>query len=141
MSFGIVSFFSEHSQDYLLLKMRCCLKMFVGEMLDFCLRRNLTKYLNITIVSSVLSVTRGGNNMATLTLAIPEDMKVQMDKCAEINWSEVARGAIRQKLAQLVLFKAIVAKSKLTEEDAIELGKKINKSMHEKLKKKYPEAY
>ena len=107
--------------------------MFVGEMLDFCLRRNLTKYLNITIVSSVLSV--------TLTLAIPEDMKVQMDKCAEINWSEVARGAIRQKLAQLVLFKAIVAKSKLTEEDAIELGKKINKSMHEKLKKKYPEAY
>jgi len=110
-------------------------------MLDFCLRRNLTKYLNITIVSSVLSVTRGGNNMATLTLAIPEDMKVQMDKCAEINWSEVARGAIRQKLAQLVLFKAIVAKSKLTEEDAIELGKKINKSMHEKLKKKYPEAY
>ncbi len=77
--------------------------------------------------------------MATLTLAIPEEMKAQMDECAEINWSEVARGAIRQKLAQLRLFKAIVSKSKLTEEEALdislELGKKVNKAMHERFKK------
>ena len=46
--------------------------------------------------------------MATLTLAIPEDMKKDLDDCPEINWSEVAREAIRQKLVQLKLFKAFL---------------------------------
>ena len=77
--------------------------------------------------------------MSTLTLAIPEEMKSQMDECKEINWSEVAREAIRQKLSQLQLFKAIVSKSKLTEGEALkfslELGKKVNKSLHERTKK------
>ncbi len=39
-----------------------------------------------------------------------------------------------EKLNQLRLLKAIVAKSKLTEKDALELGRKINKSLHERLK-------
>lgn len=83
--------------------------------------------------------------MSTLTLAIPEEMKHKMDECPEINWSEVARAAIREKLIHLGVFKAIVGKSKLTEEEALEfslkLGKKVNRSMHEKFKKKYPSAF
>ncbi len=79
--------------------------------------------------------------MPTLTLAIPQEMKQEMDECPEINWSEVARAAIREKLINLGAFKAIVGKSKLTEEEALELslklGKKVNKSMHEKFKKSY----
>ena len=83
--------------------------------------------------------------MPTLTLAIPEEMKQEMDECPEINWSEVARAAIREKLIHLGAFKVIVGKSKLTEEEALELslklGKKVNRSMHEKFKKLHPEAY
>jgi len=64
-------------------------------------------------------------------------MKQKMDESKFINWSEVAREAIRERLAELALFKSIVAKSTLTEKDAIEIGNKISKSMHEKYKKKY----
>ena len=77
--------------------------------------------------------------MTTITLSIPEEMKQEMDKQKFINWSAVAREAIREKLADLALFKSIIAKSKLTEKDADEIGDKISIAMHESYKKKYPE--
>jgi len=64
-----------------------------------------------------------------------------MDKQKFMNWSAVAREAIREQVSQLAILDAIAAKSKLTEKDAIEIGKKIKKSMHKKYKEKYPEAY
>ena len=70
--------------------------------------------------------------MPTITLSVPEDLKHEMDKEREINWSEVARAAIKTKISQLKILKAISAKSKLTEKDALELGRKINKSLHER---------
>lgn len=70
--------------------------------------------------------------MPTITLSVPEDLKHEMDEEKEINWSEVARSAIKTKLSQLKILKAISAKSKLTEKEALELGKKINKSLHER---------
>jgi hypothetical protein len=70
--------------------------------------------------------------MPTITLSVPEDLKRQMDEEKEINWSEVARSAIKNKLSQLKILRAISAKSKLTEKDALELAKKINKSLQEK---------
>jgi len=73
--------------------------------------------------------------MPTITLSVPEDLKREMDESKEINWSEVARAAIRTKVSQLRILKAISAKSKLTEKDALELGRKINKSLHERLTK------
>jgi altronate dehydratase len=75
--------------------------------------------------------------MPTITLAVPEELKKDMDESKDINWSEVARAAIKEKIAQLKLFKAITAKSKLTEKDALELGKKINKSLHERYKREH----
>jgi len=71
--------------------------------------------------------------MPTITLSVPEDLKRDMDESREINWSEVARVAIKGKVAQLKILKTISAKSKLTEKDALELGRKINKSLHENL--------
>jgi len=70
--------------------------------------------------------------MPTITLSVPEDIKKDMEESKEINWSEVARAAIKTKVAQLKILKAITAKSKLTEKDALELGRKINASMHKK---------
>ncbi len=79
--------------------------------------------------------------MSTITLSVPEELKREMDKSKEINWSAVAREAIREKITQLKILKAIASKSQLTEKDAIELGRKINKSLHEKYKRENPEAY
>ena len=79
--------------------------------------------------------------MPTITLSVPEELKHAMDQSKEINWSEVARVAIREKVAQLKILKAIAAKSKLTEKDALALGKKINKSLHERYKSEHPNAY
>ncbi len=71
--------------------------------------------------------------MPTITLSVPEDLKKGMDESKEINWSEVARTAIRSKVSQLKILKAISVKSKLTEKDALELGRKINASLHKEL--------
>jgi len=71
--------------------------------------------------------------MPTITLSVPEDLKRGMDESKEINWSEVARTAIRSKVSQLKILKAISVKSKLTEKDALELGRKINASLHKEL--------
>jgi len=73
--------------------------------------------------------------MPIITLSIPDEMKKEMDSSREINWSEVARVAIRTKLAQLKILKVITAKSELTEKDALEIGRKINKSLHKRLSK------
>ena len=72
--------------------------------------------------------------MRTITLSVPEELKIEMDEFGEINWSAVAREAIKGKVKQLKLLKTIVSKSKFTEKDALELGKKINKSLHERFK-------
>jgi len=77
--------------------------------------------------------------MPNITLSVPEEMKREMDESKFINWSEVAREAIRERLAEVVLFKSIVAKSKLTEKDAIEIGNKISESLHRKYMKRYKE--
>ncbi|MFH1649548.1 MAG: hypothetical protein ABIA93_03290 [Candidatus Woesearchaeota archaeon] len=70
--------------------------------------------------------------MPTITLSVPDDLKQDMDLSKEINWSEVARTAIKSKVAQLKILREIASKSKLTEKDALELGRKINKSLHER---------
>ena len=73
--------------------------------------------------------------MPTITLAVPQELKSEMDLHPELNWSEVARGAIREKLLILNKMDLILAKSKFTEEDAIELGKKVNKAVASRYKK------
>lgn len=67
--------------------------------------------------------------MVTMTLAVPKEIKGRMESFPEINWSEVARQAFKQKLADLELLEKIKSKSTLTEEDAIKLGKELNKQL------------
>ncbi|MBS3160810.1 hypothetical protein J4213_03905 [Candidatus Woesearchaeota archaeon] len=72
------------------------------------------------------------NKMVSITLAVPEELKKEMDKHPELNWSEVARSAIREKLVVLNKLNKILAKSKFTAEDALELGRKVNKAVSKK---------
>ena len=73
--------------------------------------------------------------MSTITLSVSEELKSEMEKSKFINWSAVAREAIKEKVTQLKILNSITSKSTLTEKDALELGKEINKAMHKRYKK------
>ena len=75
--------------------------------------------------------------MVVLSVSVPEELKHKMEDMDEVNWSAVARRAFEEKVKQIELLKSIAAKSKLTDKDALELGKKVNKAMHERYKKEY----
>ncbi len=74
--------------------------------------------------------------MAEVTVKLPEDLGAVTHRHASIDWSGIASEAIRKTEAELELLDAIVAESKLSEEDAIVLGKKVKKGMWEKVYKK-----
>jgi hypothetical protein len=67
--------------------------------------------------------------MTSLTLSVSKELKKMMDEHPEINWSEVARQSIMQKLALLAKMDRLLKNSKLTEKDAIEIGRKVNKGI------------
>ena len=55
-----------------------------------------------------------------VTLSVPVGLKENMDSFKEINWSEVMRSALSEKLRRLELMKRLeelTAGSKLTEDD------------------------
>lgn len=67
--------------------------------------------------------------MVNVTLAVPEELKKEMEKFKIINWSEVAREAIVKKILQLKILQSFSKDSELTEEDALRLGKEVNKAL------------
>jgi len=72
--------------------------------------------------------------MAELKIKIPEELKQEMDEF-KVDWSLVARNLIKHKLDRLLELKALVSKSKLTEEDVAELSEKIDKSLAQRFMK------
>ncbi len=71
--------------------------------------------------------------MAVVTISVPDEMKKKMDGFEEMNWSAVARRAFEESLRDMEIIREFRKKSKLTEEDAIELGKKVNASLAKRL--------
>jgi hypothetical protein len=67
--------------------------------------------------------------MTSLTLSVSKELKKMMDEHPEINWSEVARQSITQKLTLLAKMDRLLKNSKLTEKDTIEIGRKVNKGI------------
>lgn len=67
--------------------------------------------------------------MTNMTLAVPEDLKRIMEKHREVKWSEVARAAMWEHAKKLELMARLVSKSKLTERDALEIGRKIKEGI------------
>ena len=68
--------------------------------------------------------------MADISVSIPDDLKEEMRKFPEINWSEVALISIRQKIADLRFLKAFTDESEITYEDAEALGKELSKNLN-----------
>ena len=66
--------------------------------------------------------------MPTITVNVDDDLKKRMDKHPEINWSEVTRQAIQEKIEALEVMDELTSESKLTESDVQEIADKINES-------------
>ena len=78
-------------------------------------------------------VTYVGDFMVSITLSVPEELKNEMDEHPEMNWSEIARQAIKEKLTILRKMDIILKESKLTEKDAVNIGRKVNKAVAKRI--------
>jgi len=63
--------------------------------------------------------------MTNMTLAIPEELHKIMRKHKEIKWTEIARQAMWEQARKIEIMDNLLSKSELTEEDAVEIGRKI----------------
>ena len=67
--------------------------------------------------------------MVNMTLALPNELNQTMKKHSEIRWSEIARRAMWEHARKLELMDKLVAKSKFTMKDALEIGEKVKKGI------------
>ena len=52
--------------------------------------------------------------MVNITLVVPQDLKKELQKHKEVNWSAVIRSALQEHLRKVHIAEAIASKSKLT---------------------------
>ena len=62
--------------------------------------------------------------MTNITLSIPPELKREMEKFPEINWSEVARNSIKQKIIELSFLKELTMDSEITPEESRKNGQR-----------------
>lgn len=66
--------------------------------------------------------------MPSITVNVDDDLKERMNDHPEINWSEVTRQAIEEKIEALEVMDDLTSGSELTENDVQEIADKINES-------------
>jgi len=71
-------------------------------------------------------------NMVSITLSVSQELKQKMDEFEEINWSAVAREAIKRKILLLKQFKEFTKHSDFTEKEVLELGRKVSRSVRKR---------
>ncbi len=74
--------------------------------------------------------------MAKLILSIPEDLHLRMKHHSEIQWDEILRKAIAERVETLELLDKLTSRSKLTSVDIEEIAHKINQEVFEDLRKR-----
>lgn len=67
-----------------------------------------------------------------MTISVPEELKSKMRVFPEMNWSAVARKAIVERIRLLEKMNKQLAKSKISEEDTIALGRKVKHAVSKK---------
>jgi len=73
--------------------------------------------------------------MCKVVVEVPEDLIVRIKKMPEIDWSLAVSRLVKQELERLARLKRIVAKSRLTEEKAVEISNKISESLAKRYEK------
>lgn len=66
--------------------------------------------------------------MTNVTLAVPKELHEEMRRHPEVRWSEVARRAFQHEVNRLHVLDRLLAGSKLTEKDAVELGRSVRRA-------------
>jgi len=72
--------------------------------------------------------------MTNITLAIPEDLKKELQKHQEVNWSAVIRRYLQEHLQRIKIAESIAVKSKLTQKDVNEIAGLVDAAVAKKLK-------
>lgn len=81
-----------------------------------------------------------------MPLQLSKELEEKIREFPEVDWSNVAEEAIKAKTFELklsrsrelqrALLEALASKSKLTEKDALELGRKVDEGISKELKEK-----
>ncbi|MGM0718183.1 MAG: hypothetical protein ACQET5_13660 [Halobacteriota archaeon] len=71
--------------------------------------------------------------MPSITVNVDDDLKDRMERHPEINWSEVTRQAIQEKIETLEVMDELTSGSQLTESDIADIADKINESARERV--------
>jgi len=71
--------------------------------------------------------------MPNMTLSLDEETHRLMRTHKSVNWSEVAREAFRRKARELHMWDDLLAKSELTEDDALQAGQDAKASILKRL--------
>ncbi len=71
--------------------------------------------------------------MPSITVNVDDELKDRMERHPEINWSEVTRQAIQEKIEALEVMDELTSESELTESDVTEIADRINKSGRERV--------
>ncbi|MFQ3319509.1 MAG: hypothetical protein ACI8UR_001906 [Natronomonas sp.] len=71
--------------------------------------------------------------MPSITVNVDDDLKDRMEKHPEINWSEVTRQAIQEKIETLDVMDELTSGSQLTESDIAEIANKVNESARDRI--------
>ncbi len=77
-------------------------------------------------------------NMVSVTLSVPEEVKRKMEHFSEINWSGFIRKMITEKTEELSFKEKMLKKLDRDQEFegwCVEMGRKVNKGVAERLKK------
>jgi hypothetical protein len=71
--------------------------------------------------------------MPSITVNVDDDLKARMEEHPEINWSEVTRQAIQEKVETLDVMDELTSGSELTESDVAEIADKINETARDRI--------
>jgi hypothetical protein len=69
--------------------------------------------------------------MPSITVNVDDDLKARMENHPEINWSEVTRQAIEEKIEALEVMDELTSESEHRESDVQEIANRINQSGRE----------
>lgn len=58
-----------------------------------------------------------------VTFSVPEELRREMRAHPEIKWAEIARSAFRSQLRRLDVYDRLLATSRFTEKDAVDVGR------------------
>lgn len=71
--------------------------------------------------------------MPSITVNVDDDLKHRMERHPEINWSEVTRQAIQEKIETLEVMDELTSGSELTESEVADIADRINESARERV--------